>query len=154
GTVLGAIPASGRFFNGSDGEAPGGNPVVVLSHRLWIRRFNQDPGIVGRILVINRQPFTVVGVAGEGFQGTGVRAGDVWLPINMVAISQGADLLANRAEGWLLGGGRLTPNVSVSKAAAEIDAIGRTLVLDFPEQNRDTGFHLLPGLPVSGNVSS
>ena len=151
-TVLGAIPATGRFFNASDGEAPGGNPVVVLSHRLWIRRFNQDPGIVGRILVINRQPFTVVGVAGEGFQGTGVRAGDVWLPVNMVAISQGADLLANRAAGWLLGGGRLKPNVSVSQAAAEIDAIGRTLALDFPEQNRDTGLRLLPASPVPGNT--
>ena len=70
----------------------------------------------------------------------------------MVAISQGADLLANRAAGWLLGGGRLKPNVSVSQAAAEIDAIGRTLALDFPEQNRDTGLQLLPASPVPGNA--
>src|SRR5436190_15735575 len=152
--LLGAIPATGRFFDASDGEAPGGNPVVVLSHRFWVRRFNQDPGIVGRILVINGHPFAVVGVAGKGFQGTGVRAGDVWLPINMVAISQGKDLLANRGAGWLLAGGRLKPNISIPQAAAEIDAIGRTLALDFPEPNRDTSLRLLSSSPVPGNTGA
>jgi predicted permease len=150
-TLLGAVPAVGQFFSASDGEAPGGDPVVVLSHRFWVRRFNHDPGIVGRKLTINRQPFTVVGIAAEGFQGTGVRAGDLWLPTSMVAVSQGAGLLANRDAGWLLIGGRLKPDVSVPQAEAEVDAIGRTLASDFPEQNRDTGLRLSPASPVPGN---
>ena len=57
----------------------------MLSHRFWTRRFNKDPAIVGRTVTLNGHPFTVVGVASEGFHGTGVRAGDVWVPMSMVA---------------------------------------------------------------------
>ena len=56
-SVLGAVPALGRLFGGSDSDQPGASPVVVLSHRFWSRRFNSDPGIVGQTLRLNRHPF-------------------------------------------------------------------------------------------------
>ena len=83
-TALGAVPAVGRLFDAGDSDQPGASPVTVLSHGLWTRRFDKDPTIVGRTLRLNGQPFTVVGVASEGFHGTGVRALDVWVPIGMV----------------------------------------------------------------------
>jgi predicted permease len=152
-TVLGAVPAVGRLFDAGDSEEPGASPIVVLSHGFWTQQFNKDPAIVGRTLALNRHPFTVVGVASERFQGTGVRAGDVWVPMNMVSIatSHGTAMLTNRGVGWLLIGGRLKPGVLVSQAAAEMDAIGETLAREYPKQNRDTGLRLLASSPVPGN---
>jgi hypothetical protein len=118
-----------------------------------MRRFNKDPTMVGRALTLNGHPFTVVGVASEGFHGTGVRAVDVWVPMSMAATvsSQGTDVLTNRAATWLLIGGRLTRRVSVAQAAAEIGVVGRALEREYPEQNRGTGLRLLALSPTPGS---
>ena len=152
-TVLGAVPSAGRLFGAGDSDQPGASPITVLSHGFWVRRFNHDPSIVGRTLMLNGHPFTVVGVASEGFHGTGIRSGDVWVPMSMVATatSLGTAMLTNRAAAWLLIGGRLKPDLSVPRAAAEVDAIGRTLEREYPDQNRGTGLRLLASSPVPGN---
>jgi predicted permease len=149
-TVLGAVPSVGRLFTASDSEGPDASPIAVLSYRCWEGRFNRDPTIVGRSVTLNAYPFTIVGVASEGFHGTGVRAGDAWVPIGGAALSPGpgAATLTNRAASWLLIGGRLKPGVSVSQAAAEIDAIGRALEREYPDQNRGTRLRLLGSSPV------
>ena len=107
-SVLGAVPAAGRLFSTNDSDQLEASPVVVLSHRFWTRRFNGDPAVVGRDVTINGHPFTVIGVASEGFHGTGVRALDVWVPVSMVAAvaSHGTTALTDRAAGWLLIGDR------------------------------------------------
>ena len=79
-TALGAVPAAGRLFDAGDSDQPGASPVMVLSNVFWTRRFDQDPGHRRPTLTLNGHPFTVVGVASEGFHGTGVRALDVWVP--------------------------------------------------------------------------
>ncbi len=152
-TVLGAMPGAGRLFSAVDSERPGASPYAVLSHTCWTRRFHRGPTIVGQTITINRQPFTIIGVASAGFQGTGVRAVDVWLPLGMVAsvTPQGAGMLTNRAAAWLLVGGRLKPGVALSQAAAEIDTIGLTLAHEYPEQNRDRGLRLQALSPLPGN---
>ena len=83
-SVLGTRPHVGRLFTPEDGDQPGAPALVVLSPVLRTRRFNADPAIVGTTLQLNGRPFTVVGVAPEGFHGTTVLMGDVWVPINMV----------------------------------------------------------------------
>jgi len=152
-TVLGVVPAAGRLLSTADGEQPWASPIAVLSHRFWARRFNKDPTIVGRTVTLNGHPFIVVGVASEGFHGTGVRALDLWVPMNMAAAvtSPGTTALTDRAAGWLLIGGRLKPGISVSQAAAEMDVIGRTLEGEYPEQNRGVGFRAMALSPVPGN---
>ena len=145
--VLGATPAVGRLFDAEEMERAGSGPVVVLSHRFWVRRFNKDPDVAGRTVTLNRQPFTVVGVASEGFQGSGVRAGDLWLPITTAAT---AGTLASRASAFLLIGGRLKPDVSVPQAAAEMDAIGRALEREYPDQNRGRTFVVESSSSVPG----
>jgi predicted permease len=105
-TVLGVSPARGRTFTEGDRN------TAVLNHDYWTRRLGGDDRIVGRTLPINGQPVTVVGVAAPGFQGTGVRASDVWLAIGP------------EGGGSVVAGGRLRPGVPLAVAAAEIGALG------------------------------
>ncbi len=95
----------------------------------------------------------MIGVAAEGFQGTGVRAGDVWLPVSMIADARGQSppMLSNRGSGWLLVGGRLQPGVSIDRAAAEMDGIGRILEREYPTENQHFALQVLPLSPAPGN---
>jgi predicted permease len=151
-SVLGAAPSVGRLFDPSDRDQRGAGPVVVLSHRFWTRRFNNDPAIVGRALMLDGRPFTVVGVASEAFNGTGVRALDAWVPIEIAAAlsAAGTTTLTDRGARRLLIGGRLKPAVSTSQARAEIEVIGHALEAEYPE-NRQTGLRLSRMSLVPGN---
>jgi putative ABC transport system permease protein len=155
-TVLGAVPTAGRLFTAADGDEGRAAPIVVVSYDFWTRRFNRDPNLVGRALTINQRAFTVLGVAAAGFHGTGVRGGDVWIPIGALptAIPDGTGMLTNRAAAWLLIGGRLKPGVTEQRAAAEMDVIGKALAAEYPEQNRDTGLSLVGLSPIAGNVGT
>ena len=146
-SVLGVVPAAGRLFSADDTGRPGADPVVVLSHRFWTRRFNKDPGVVGRTVTLNQQPYTVLGVSAEGFHGAGVRAGDAWMPITIAAP---ASSLTNRGSAGLLVSGRLKPSVAVSQAAAEIDAIGHALEREYPDENRGKALMVETASPVPG----
>jgi predicted permease len=146
-SVLGATAAAGRLFDAEAMDRPGADPVVVLSHRFWTRRFDRDPSVIGRTIRLNRQPFTVIGVAAAGFQGPGVRAGDLWMPLTT---SGAASSLANRGAALFLVSGRLKPGVSIQQAAAEVDAIGRALVAEYPEENRGRGLLVERLSPVPG----
>jgi predicted permease len=137
--VLGVRAAAGRFFTDADDERPGAAPVAVLSHRLWSQRFGSDPGIVGRVLRINGQPLTVVGVAAPDFRGMSVLAADVWVPISMVAgvkPDAGARPLTVRDVGWLLLGGRLRSGVSRAQASAEVAVVGAAVQRENPTTPR------------------
>jgi hypothetical protein len=69
--VLGVHPSRGRFFRPEESHTAGTHPVVVLSHDAWRRRFGADPAIVGRVIELTGQPFTVIGVGPPRFVGTG-----------------------------------------------------------------------------------
>jgi putative ABC transport system permease protein len=133
--ALGVPAATGRTFGDGDSEQPGASPVTVLSHRFWTRRFAGDPAVVGRTVRLNGHPFTVVGVAREGFRGMSVLAPDLWIPAGMVGVAQAesaAFRLTVRENGWLLVGGRLKPGISRAQASDEMAAIGASLAREFP----------------------
>ncbi len=155
--VLGTRPALGRLFSTADSEQPGASPIVALSHRFWMHRFNGDPTVVGRTIRLNGQPLTIIGVTAEGFQGTGVLAGDVWLPLTMMATlrSQSAEIFEDRRSNWLLIGARLKPGVTQEAAATEIQAIGNALIqtasLPSRDLNQAVELRLIPSSAVPGN---
>ena len=133
-SVLGVRAAVGRLFDARDVERPGTSPIVVLSHRFWVQRFNSDANIVGRTLTINNVPATVIGVSAEGFRGVGLLAPDIWLPAVMIPAldpSTAGKLdfsPTNRRIAWqMMMGGRLAPGVSRQQASAEVETIGRVL---------------------------
>src|SRR5262245_49825990 len=80
----GIKPALGRTFLPEEDKTPGAHPVVVLSHSFWRSRFNGDPALVGRTIVLNNQRFTVIGVAAAGFDGeTPPMKVNLWAPVMM-----------------------------------------------------------------------
>ena len=84
-SVLGADPLLGRTFTPADADAPGKNPVAVISYRYWQQMFAGDPSIVGRTITVNGTLFTVIGVMPPKFYGVALNkeSMDMWLPITM-----------------------------------------------------------------------
>jgi len=143
--VLEARPAIGRFFTPEDDRAPAGNPVVVLSHTFWKRRFEADSTIVGRTIVLNRSPFTVIGVARERFQGPFVVAPDAWVPLAAAThLGTPAAIFSSRGSVWLIGIARLATDVGVSQAQVELSTIAARLAQDYPDANSGHGVLVAP----------
>ena len=123
--VLGVRPAAGRLLVKDDDAS------VVIGYGLWQRKFGGSPAVVGARIQLNGYPFTIVGVAEEGFRGTvASRPFDLWAPLRTQprtsrTLSEG--ILENRSAGWLLLFGRLKPGIDFKKADAEIKTIARQL---------------------------
>jgi predicted permease len=120
--VLGVKPTLGRVFSPED-DAPGARPVAVISHKYWKERCGGDPQILGRGVVLNGTPFTIVGVTPQEFFGERVRrAPDFWMPlVFQPQIELRDSYLANQSVYWLNLMGRLKPGVSLEQAQASID---------------------------------
>src|SRR5262245_21140301 len=84
-TMLGVGPALGRVFNSKeDDQQFMGHPVVVLSYDYWVNRFAKDPGVIGKKILVNDSPMTVVGVSAQGFAGIDpAQAPQIRVPIQM-----------------------------------------------------------------------
>ena len=80
--VLGVTPALGRFFGPADDEPPGGSPVIVLGYAYWQRDVRGDRAVLGREIIVDDQPFTIIGVAPRGFNGDGLAAVDAFMPLS------------------------------------------------------------------------
>src|SRR5262245_31209150 len=112
--VLGVRPALGRVFNQEDDRAPGANPVVVLSHAYWTRRFAADPAILNKTLTVNGTLMTVIGVSRKGFRGVQVgQTPDIFIPLMMKAqMTPNWNGLDDHRDYWLAIMGRLKPGMS------------------------------------------
>jgi hypothetical protein len=98
-SVLGVGAAVGRGLPAGDDQATGASPVAVISHGLWRRRFASDPAVIGKTVSVNAYPFTIIGVAQAGFNGTETgEIFDLWLPLTMQAqiMAQSEDRLRGR----------------------------------------------------------
>ncbi len=143
-SVLGTEMAVGRSFAPEEGRTPGASPVVVLSHRFWQRRFGADASLIGKTVILNRQPFTVIGVAARDFNGAELFAPDVWVPLTMqVQVMPGRDFLPKQNLSWLEVAGRLKPGVSQAQAQAEMTLLAGQLDLAYP--GRKTQIIVTPG---------
>ena len=131
--VLGIPPVAGRAFT-DDEEKPGAAPVAMIGEGLWRRRFGGDPGLIGRTIILNDVPTTVVGIAPASlnlFSG-----GDVYTPLT---IDPAKEMRLNHQ---IFTVGRLKLGVSIAQAQAEMDAISTHLGQEYPEI-RDWGIHLI-----------
>ena len=128
--VLGVGPALGRVLEAEDDGAPGAGAVVVLSYSFWQAQFGGALDVIGRKVLINNHPMTVVGVAAAGFGGVDVGAVPaLWLPASMYAEAlPGAEDLLNRPIRWMQILARLRPGVSPA-ADRRRDYLASTLTL-------------------------
>jgi predicted permease len=118
--VLGIGPALGRVIEEPDDDAPGASSVVVLSNDFWQAEFGGAADIVGRKLLINQHPMTVIGVAAAGFHGVDVGAvPTLWIPASMYAQAiPGAEDLLRRPTFWMQILARLRPDLTPAQAQA------------------------------------
>jgi predicted permease len=116
--VLGVSPALGRLLTIDDDQAPGSSPVVVLSYDFWKNQFGSAQDIVGRKVLVNQHPMTVVGVAAPTFHGIDVgEVPSLWIPAVMSAQAiPGFNTMLDRRTRWMQILGRLKQNVSLAQA--------------------------------------
>jgi predicted permease len=127
--VLGVHPWLGRFFSASDEHGANSAPFVVLTYAYWQTRFGGDRSVIGRTILLNQHPFTILGVAPPGFQGTLLFLGpDFFVPIvNQEEL--GSESIETRAtdHGVFAVFGHLKPGVTPAQAAADADSVSAYL---------------------------
>jgi putative ABC transport system permease protein len=133
--TLGVRPLLGRGFTVEEEQA-GREPAVVLSHALWRQRYGADPSILGRKLLLDGQPFTVVGVMPADFNFP--KGAALWevAPFHLKGMSI-------RKAHFLRPVGRLRPGVSIEAAQSEVNAIAGRLAEQYPDSNRGHSLRLV-----------
>src|SRR5918911_1889281 len=117
-SVLGVRPALGRLLTTDDDQTPGSSPVVVLSYDFWKDQLGGAADVVGRKVLVNQYPMTVVGVAAPAFRGVDVgEVPSLWIPAVMSAQAiPGFKTMLDRRTRWVQVPGRLKQNVSLPQA--------------------------------------
>ena len=147
--ALGIQPYVGRFFHSSDERGPNSAPYIVLTHAYWHTRFQDDHGVVGRTVQVNKYPFTIVGVAPPEFQGTVLFfAPDFFVPLVNAEQIEGSSFFNARANRWVfMTIGHLRAGVTPEQAVADLNSIGAYLEKTYPKEDGKTSFSLArPGL--------
>ena len=138
--LLGASTLQGRLFTDAETEVATKEPVAVVNAAAWHSRFGSRPDLVGSTLILNGQPFTVVGIIRPGFEqpfGTP----DVWLPLGYYPNRGDLD---TRGRGGVLALGKLKAGVSVERAQADLDAITGRIAALHPATNTGIGASVAP----------
>lgn len=147
--VLGVQPYLGRFFHSSDEHGPNSAPYIVLSYAYWHTHFDDDRGVVGRTVQLNKYPFTIIGVAPPEFRGTFVSfSTDFFVPIVNEEQVDGENNLNARGKRWVSEVlGHLKTGVTPEQAIADLNAIGADLEKRYPKDENKLAFALShPGL--------
>ncbi|HEY6329505.1 MAG TPA: ABC transporter permease [Blastocatellia bacterium] len=132
--ILGISPARGRTF-APDEDQPGKDQVAVLSSRIWKSQFGSDPNIIGKSIILDARPYSVIGVMpadsefDRGWQ-------DIWLPLAF-----GPDDLTRNFH-WMRVIARLKPGVTMAQAQADMDGIASRIEEQYPDSNKGWGVHL------------
>jgi len=147
--LLGVRPAAGRFFLPDEDTKPGGNNVAVLSYALWTNKFGANPNAIGQIITLNATPFTIIGIAPNGFKGTFTfnNAEAIWVPVSMYPQMLAGFFKDNFNTRRFLATvvyGRLKDGVSITSAEASLKTIASGLESAFPRDNAGRSVALTP----------
>ena len=137
--ALGLDPSAGRLFTPDD-ERPG-RDLVILSHRFWTRHFGADPGLVGRSIMLDERPYTVVGVLKPVRRVPGGPVGydDIFVPWVLTA-QQRRGRMSHISEAVA----RVRDGVSMEQAQADIARVAATLAVEYPQSNQNETVLLVP----------
>jgi predicted permease len=147
--TLGIQPYLGRFFHASDEHGPNSAPYVVLSYAYWNTHFPGDRAVPGRIVRLNKHPFTVLGVAPPDFRGTLMFfSPDLFTPIVNQQQIGGVNTLNVRSDHWVWESiGHLKAGVTPAQAVADLNSIGVYLEKTYPNDDGPVSLSLVrPGL--------
>jgi len=140
---LGLQPYLGQFFHASDEHGANSAPYIVLSYEYWHTRFQDDRSVVGRVVRLNRHPFTILGVAPPDFNGTLL----FFNPAMFVPIVDhpelGSNDLTTRSDRWVFATiGHLRTGVTPAQAVADLNSIGADLEKTYPKDEDKMTFVL------------
>ena len=148
-SLLGGGSALGRTFfdkefSDKESQAPLPSAVAVLSYRFWERRFGSDQSVIGTSLTLNRQHFTVIGVAARDFRGAEMTVPDVWIPVTTQPALMPENKFLQRPDcSWLSVVGRLKDGVSLQQVQAEMQLVAAQM--DHNNPGRKTTVNVMPG---------
>ena len=131
--TLAVAPQIGRVFGPEDDQAMGGvnGPVAVISDAYWSARYHRDPSVLGKMLVLNAIPVSIVGVMPPGFFGVELgTAPDVWVPLNLQRKLEDARCISSPGCWYLRVMGKLKPGISVEAAQAQLRSISPQIMAD------------------------
>jgi predicted permease len=135
--VLRIAPVRGRVFTEEE-DRPGGGRIALIGHAVWQRRFGGATDIVGRVIRLNGEPFTIVGVMPAGFDFPGgivYGPAEVWVPAGL----RSADWSNRDQHPGLYAVGRLRDGIALDAARADLTSIAAQLEQEYPMSNRDIG---------------
>ena len=147
--ALGIQPYLGRFFHLSDEHGASSAPYIVLAYAYWHSHFQDDRGVVGRVVQLNKHPFTILGVAPPEFQGTLLFfSPDIWAPmVEQQQVEELNVLNARGKRGILMVLGHLKAGVTPAQAVADLNSVGSYLEKSYPKDDSQMTFTLArPGL--------
>lgn len=147
--ALGMTPYLGRLIQASDEHGPNSAPYAVLSYGYWNSHFHRDRRVIGRVLELNQHPFTVIGVAPEGFTGTlKIFTPSLYVPLVNQQQITGAEALTVRdsRQGVMEMLGHLRAGVTAAAATADINAVAASLAATYPKA--DAHLHYALGRPA------
>ena len=130
--VIGVQPQIGRLFTEAEDQIDKDTPVVLISDRFWRRHFNADRDVIGKTLILDKAPTTIIGVMPAGFSFFDDEA-DLFGPQPLGHVQ------LQSKQGYLVAIGRLKPGVSIRQAQAEADGLAAQLAASDPERNKDKG---------------
>jgi len=135
-SVLGVPAAVGRTLTPNDDRAGDPQAVAVISHGFWQRRFGLDPAVIGKRIILNEIPFTIVGVTPPGFFGFEVgRSPDLWWPIQMFPqVDVWQEALSSKGSWWLRVMGRLKSGAPEEQAGAELNVMFKQFLSERAEE--------------------
>ena len=145
-SVLEVVPAAGRLFFDHESGLSNPQPIAVLSHDFWKRRYGSDPAVVGQSVILNGYGCTVVGVASGEFSGTsGPMRTDVWVPVGLWAVMvREPDRITSWGHNWTEVMGRLKSTVSREQAEAAMTAIAQGIQNETAQDQIQTRVILTP----------
>jgi len=140
-SLLDIHPVLGRTIRTDEGTPGRTDPVVVLGHSTWQRRFRGDPSVIGRTVLVNGIPCTIVGVTPPGFSGTfAFSESELYLPLNW----HGGEGLDDRGARGLHAIARLRSGVRLESAQAEMKIVAARLAQRYPNSNANLDLRVLP----------
>src|SRR5215469_5916144 len=137
--VVGIQPYLGRFFHVSDQRGPNSAPAIVLNYAFWHTHFQDDRSVVGRIVLVDRRPFTVVGVAPPDFDGTTIFFSPAFYR-SILDQDHARDDRGTRTFFSTIG--HLKPGVTPAQAVADLRSVGAYLEKTYPKEDSQMNFTL------------
>src|ERR1700733_135021 len=138
-------PYLGHFFHGSDEHGANSAPYIVLTYAYWHNHFQDDRGVVGRVVQLNKHPFTILGVAPPEFHGTlMIYSPDFFVPMVNAEQIERVSFLNARGERWVFEVlGHLKEGVTPKQAVADLNSVGSYLGRTYPKEDSLTSYSLV-----------